>query len=113
MAVIKVLFTGYYPNTSTVQDPQIRYSSPRGHVNSTKPTFSSSTASKRLITGKSSRPANTNKTKITELTVTTPNVNKGILFQYSNKNKNILVLTQCMHIVYELRTQNSTLTHLH
>ena len=100
MAVIKVLFTGYNPNTSTVQDPQIRYSSPRGHLISNKPTFLSSTASKRPITGKSSQPANTNKTKITELPVTTPNVNKGILFQYSNKNKNTLVLTQCMHIVF-------------
>ena len=71
--LIKILFTGYCPKTSAVPDPRIKYSRPSDYLSST-------TAYKRLITGKNSRQANAKKTMNTELTVTTPNVNKGILF---------------------------------
>ena len=90
IAVIKVLFIGYYSNTSTVPEPRIRPSSPRGHlssanapwgnISSTKPQITSSTSTKRPNMEKNSRSAHTNKIMITELIVTEHDVNRGTLF---------------------------------
>ena len=80
ISVIKVLITGYYPNTSTAPDSRNRYSSLSGHFSATKPQITSSTSSKRPIIEKNSGSAHTNKIMITEVIVTDPNVNTGTLF---------------------------------